>query len=253
MPRLKTAWAFLGLLIIPSLVDAQASITGVARDSSGAVLPGVSVEASSPALIEKVRSVTTNESGQYRIENLRPGFYPVTVTLSGFSTVRREAIELGGPFVAIVNAERRVGGVEETVTVTGTSPVVDVQSSNRERVLTAEVINNAPVNRYPSFLAAMIPGVSNSTVDVGGNSGSPTTGGGALTVHGSRPTDLEMLRNGVSISTVETGSNTQGVPNMAGFAGMAVETATGSTGERGAGVRANFISREGGDNLLCRR
>src|SRR5258705_1884604 len=247
MPRLKTACATLGLLLIPSLLHAQASITGVARDTSGALLPGVSVEASSPALIEKVRSVTTNAAGQYRLENLRPGVYAVAFTLAGLRAVRREAIELSGTFVATVNAELRVGAVEETVTVTGTSPVVDVQSSNRERVLTAEVINNSPVNRYPSFLAAMIPGVSNSSVDVGGNSGSPTTGGGALTVHGSRPTDLEMLRNGVSISTVETGSNTQGGPNMAGFAEMAVETATVSTEERGSGVRLNFIPREGGN------
>src|SRR5712691_6317577 len=103
MQRLKTVCAFAGILIVPSLVYAQASITGVARDTSGAVLPGVSVEASSPSLIEKVRSVTTNESGQYRIENLRPGVYTVTFMLSGFSTVRREAIELSGTFVATVN------------------------------------------------------------------------------------------------------------------------------------------------------
>ena len=249
MQRLMTPCASLGLLLIPSLLYAQASITGVVRDTSGAVLPGVSVEASSSALIEKVRSVATNDAGQYRIENLRPGSYTVTFALSGFSSVRREAIELSGTFVATVNAELRVGAVEETVTVTGESPVVDVQSSNRERVLTAEVINNAPVNRYPSFVAAMIPGVSNSTVDVGGNNGSPTTGGGGLTVHGSRATDLEMLRNGVSISTVETGSNTQGVPNMAVFAEMAVETATVSTEERGSGVRLNFIPREGGNTF----
>ncbi|HTI42533.1 MAG TPA: TonB-dependent receptor [Vicinamibacterales bacterium] len=249
MQRLTIAGAFLGFLLIPSLLYAQASITGAVRDTSGAVLPGVSVEVSSPALIEKVRSVATNEAGQYRIENLRPGVYTVTFTLSGFATVKREAIELSGTFVATVNAEMRVGTVEETVTVTGESPVVDVQSSNRERVLSAEVINNAPVNRYPSFMASMIPGVNNSTVDVGGNNGSPTTGGGALTVHGSRATDLEMLRNGVSISTVETGSNTQGVPNMAVFAEMAVETATVSTEERGSGVRLNFIPREGGNTF----
>jgi hypothetical protein len=249
MQRLKISCASLGFLLIPSLLYAQASITGVVRDTSGAVLPGVNVEASSPALIEKVRSVATNDAGQYRIENLRPGVYTVTFGLSGFSTVKREAIELSGTFVATVNAELRVGAVEETVTVTGESPVVDVQSSNRERVLTADVINNAPVNRYPSFVAAMIPGVNNSTVDVGGNSGSPTTGGGALTVHGSRATDLEMLRNGVSIATVETGSNTQGVPNMAVFAEMAVETATVSTDERGSGVRLNFIPREGGNTF----
>jgi hypothetical protein len=249
MQRLNTACACLALLLIPSFLYAQASITGIVRDPSGAVLPGVNVEASSPALIEKVRSVSTNDSGQYRIENLRPGVYTVTFGLSGFSTVKREGIELSGTFVATVNAELRIGAVEETVTVTGVSSVVDVQSANRERVLTAEVINNAPVNRYPSFMAAMIPGVNNSTVDVGGNNGSPTTGGGALTVHGSRPTDLEMLRNGVSIATVETGSNTQGVPNMAVFAEMAVETATVSTEERGSGVRLNFIPREGGNTF----
>src|SRR3989441_11633006 len=194
MQRLKTPCASLGLLLIPSFLYAQASMTGVARDTSGAVLPGVSVEASSPALIEKVRSVTTNEAGQYRIENLRPGVYTVTFTLSGFSTVRREAIELSGTFVATVNAEMRVGAVEETVTVTGTSPVVDVQSSNRERVLTAEVINNTPVNRYPSFMAAMIPGVTNSSGDVGGNSGSPAHGGGGLPPPRQRASDPAMLR-----------------------------------------------------------
>src|SRR5512138_2851185 len=121
MQRLNTACILLGLLIIPSLVYAQASITGVVRDTSGAVLPGVRVDASSPALIEKVRSVTTNESGQYRIENLRPGAYTVTFVLSGFSTVKREGIELSGTFVATVNAELRVGAVAETVTVTGES------------------------------------------------------------------------------------------------------------------------------------
>src|SRR4029434_7972699 len=103
---------------------AQASITGVARDSSGAVLPGVTVEASSPALIEKSRSVITSGTGQYTIVDLRPGTYAVTFTLPGFSTVRREGLELTGAFVATVNAELRVGGVAETITVTGESPVV---------------------------------------------------------------------------------------------------------------------------------
>jgi hypothetical protein len=249
MRRLKTLCLFLGLFVVPSLAHAQASIAGVVRDTSGAVLPGVTAEAASPALIEKVRSVVTDGSGQYRIENLRPGTYTVTFTLPGFSSVKREGVELSGTFVATINAEMRVGALEETVTVTGATPVVDVQSANRERVLTAEVINNAPVNRVPSMMAAMIPGVNNTIVDVGGNSGSPVVGGGALSVHGSRSTDLEMLRNGVSLSTIETGSNTQGVPNMAVFSEMAVEIATVSTEERGSGVRMNFIPREGGNSF----
>ena len=97
------------MALVPTLAHAQASITGVVRDSSGAVLPGVTVEASSPALIEKVRSVVTDGSGQYRIIDLRPGTYAVTFTLPGFSTVRREGIELTGTFVATVNVELRVG------------------------------------------------------------------------------------------------------------------------------------------------
>ena len=96
-------------LLIPSAAFAQASITGVVKDPSGAVLPGVTVEASSPALIEKARSVVTDGTGQYRIVTLPPGTYSVTFTLAGFSTVRREGIELRGTFTAAVDAELRVG------------------------------------------------------------------------------------------------------------------------------------------------
>src|SRR5204862_5954394 len=100
------------------------AIAGVAKDTTGAVLPGVSVEASSPALIEKVRTVVTDTEGQYKIVDLRPGTYTVTFTLAGFSTVKREGIELSASFTATVNAELRVGALEETVTVSGASPVV---------------------------------------------------------------------------------------------------------------------------------
>src|SRR6266850_7074939 len=106
--------------LLPAAAYAQGSITGVVRDASGGVLPGATVEAASPALIEKLRSVVTDATGQYRIENLRPGTYTVTVTLPGFSTVKREGIELTGTFTASVNAEMRVGALEETITVSGT-------------------------------------------------------------------------------------------------------------------------------------
>src|SRR5678816_2760398 len=119
----------------PDAQTIKASVTGVVRDSSGAVLPGVTVEVTSPALIEKVRSVVTDATGQYRVENLRPGTYGVTATLPGFNTFKREGIELTGTFTASVNAEMRVGTVEETITVTGETPVVDVQSTNRQQVM----------------------------------------------------------------------------------------------------------------------
>src|SRR5687768_13031273 len=114
------------IAVTPALTYAQASITGIIKDSSGAVLPGVTVEAASPALIEKVRTAVTSGSGQYRIENLRPGTYSVTFTLPGFNTAKRDGIELTGTFTATVNADLRVGSLEETITVTGETPVVDV-------------------------------------------------------------------------------------------------------------------------------
>src|SRR5438045_6358169 len=117
MRRLSRVLATLAsIVLIPSALYAQASIAGVVKDTSGAVLPGVTVEASSPALIEKTRSVVTDGTGQYKIVDLRPGAYTVTFTLPGFSTVRREDIELSGSFTATVNADLRVGAVEETIT-----------------------------------------------------------------------------------------------------------------------------------------
>src|SRR5512147_78949 len=112
-------------VLLPTIAFAQATITGIVKDTSGAVLPGVTVEAASPALIEKVRTVVTDGGGQYRIVDLRPGTYTVTFTLAGFSTVRREGIDLSGSMTATINADMRVGGVAETVTVTGSAPVVD--------------------------------------------------------------------------------------------------------------------------------
>jgi len=125
MLRFMRAALVLVLVGVPTAVYAQASIVGTVKDASGAVLPGVTVEASSPALIERARSVTTNSVGQYSIQDLRPGSYSVTFTLGGFNIVKRDGIELAGTFIATVNADMRVGGVQETVTVSGASPVVD--------------------------------------------------------------------------------------------------------------------------------
>src|SRR5262245_10129751 len=117
--KLRASLALLCLVLAPSLARAQASIAGIVRDTSGAVLPGATVEASSPALIEKVRSVTTDGTGQYKIIDLRPGVYTVTFTLTGFSVVKREGIELTGSNTVAVNADLMVGSVAETLTVTG--------------------------------------------------------------------------------------------------------------------------------------
>ena len=138
----------------------MASIAGVIKDPSGAVLPGVTVEASSPALIEKTRTVVSDGSGQYRIVDLRPGTYSVAFTLTGFNTVKRDAIELSGTFVATVNIEMKVGGVQETITVSGETPVVDVQSAKQQSVINKDVLDAIPTGRSHNQIVSLIPGMS---------------------------------------------------------------------------------------------
>src|SRR5687767_10201026 len=143
----RTLAVLAGVLLLPSAVLAQqAAIAGTVRDATGAVLPGVTVEAASPALIEKVRAVVTDDRGEYKIVELRPGAYTVTFSLPGFSTVRREGLELNTGFTASVDGEMRVGGVEETITVTGASPVVDTQNVRTQSVLTREVLDSVPTS-----------------------------------------------------------------------------------------------------------
>ena len=152
----KLVWFLFILVLLPSYAFAQATLAGVAKDASGAVLPGVTVEASSPSLIEKVRTATTDGTGQYQIVDLRPGTYTVTFTLTGFSIVKREGLEITGAGVITVNADMKVGSVAETVNVSGEAPVVDVQSTKHQAVLENKVINELPVARgYGSILAAV--------------------------------------------------------------------------------------------------
>src|ERR1044072_4690660 len=147
-------------LLLPAAAYAQAAITGVVKDASGGVWPGVTVEAASPVLIEKVRSVVSDASGQYRIVDLRPGTYSITFSLPGFSTVKREGIELSGTFVATVNGDLKVGALEETITVTGETPVVDVQSAKVQQTVSKEIITAIPSSRNASGIQSLIPGMN---------------------------------------------------------------------------------------------
>src|SRR6185295_19107714 len=145
MRRLPGCVFLLGYLVLrPTLAYAQATLTGVVRDPSDAVLPGVTVEASSPTLIEKVRTAVTDGSGQYRITEVPPGTYTLTVTLTGFTTVKREGVEVTGSAVFPINIQMRVGAVAETITVTGETPVVDTQSARRQSVLGKDIIAALP-------------------------------------------------------------------------------------------------------------
>ena len=246
MVRRHIGAALLLILGLPALSAAQATITGVVRDTSGAVLPGVTVEAASPALIEKVRSVVTDGAGQYRIEALRPGTYSVTFSLAGFSTVKRDGLELAGSFVASVNVDLRVGALEETITVTGDAPVVDIQSTTKQRVLDKDVIDAIPSGRLQNSLAVLVPGVTTNQQDVGGtNIGfiSPS-----LSIHGARGSDTRFTVGGLSPASGEGGGQfTAYQPNMSSAQELTIDTSGSSAEEGTGGVRINLVPREGGN------
>ena len=178
------------LLSTPAVMLGQgtsaASISGVVRDTSGAVLPGVTVEASSPALIEKIRSTVTDSEGLYRITELRPGVYAVTFTLSGFSVFRSKGIELAPNFNASINAELRIGALEETITVSGQTPLVDTQSATQSKVIPRSLLDAVPTAKSKFSIAALMPaGVTPSNAqDVGGKANNPF---GSRSTAGGRP------------------------------------------------------------------
>jgi hypothetical protein len=189
------------------------AIAGVVKDSSGAVLPGVTVEASSPALIEKVRIVTTDGAGLYRIVDLPPGVYTTTFSLPGFSTVKRDGIELTVAFTANINADLRVGDVAETISVSGASPVVDVQNVLQQRVMTRDVLDTIPTSRQYTSFAVLIPGLTPSapggaggSVDVGGSGGMNFVG---MQIHGGREQDAAIRINSMSVSSITNTANSR--------------------------------------------
>src|SRR4026209_2291407 len=194
------------LALAPALAHAQATITGLVKDSSGAVLPGVVVEAASPALIEKVRSAVTDGSGQYRIVDLRPGVYSVTFTLTGFNTVKREGIELTGTFTSTVNADLRVGSLEETITVTGESPIVDVQSVRRPATGDGCVIAALPTSRSYGALFQLVPAVTGGSRDVLTRPGLVVFGG-----PGGRGTEGRLQVDGLGVGAPLSGGGGSGV------------------------------------------
>src|SRR2546422_9896607 len=189
-----------------AIVHAQASIAGQVKDASGAVLPGVTVEASSPVLIEKVRSAITDGTGQYRIVDLRAGTYTVTFTLTGFNTVKREGIELTGSFTASINADLKVGALSETVTVTAESPIVDIQSARRQATVGGDVIADIPSSRAYGAIFSLIPAVTmgaGAALDVQVMPGLAVFGGS-----GGRGTEGRLQVDGLNVGAALSGGGT---------------------------------------------
>ena len=239
---------FTGIILLPVAVFAQASIAGTVKDASGAVLPGVTVEAASPVLIEKVRSVVTDGSGAYRIVDLRPGPYTVTFTLPGFNTFKRDGIELTGSATAVVDGEMKVGALEETITVSGEAPIVDVQNTTRQRVIGSDVIDAIPTGRSFATLGVLIPGINSSGNDVGGSLGDPQA---SVSAHGGRANDQRILQNGMPINDLQTaGAGQSGaVPNVGAAQEMSIDYGGLSAEQSTGGVYINLVPRDGGNTF----
>jgi hypothetical protein len=234
------------VVMLPASAYAQASITGVVRDTSGAVLPGVTVEASSPVLIEKVRSAVTDGTGQYRIVDLLPGTYAVVFTLTGFSTVRREGVELTGSFAASINADLKVGSLEETITVTGESPVVDVQNTLRQTVLSKDLIQTLPVTRAAGALLNATPGLS--TTDGAAQAATPTMT--FFTAHGGRLNEGRMLINGMTVAGPFNGGGMSSLTYDTNNVEEIAVLVSGGLGESEiGGPSMNIVPRTGGNTF----
>ena len=222
------------------------TIAGTVKDATGGVLPGTTVEAASPALIERVRSVTSDADGRFQIVNLRPGVYTVTFELPGFNTVVREGISLAAGFTASVNADLRVGAVEETITVTGEAPTVDVKNVVQLKTMSRTIIDSIPTAKTFGSLAALIPGVTVSRPDVGGSSGDLST---SLTIHGSRTSDSQIMMDGMSVGNGLGAGSYGHFFNQGMVQEISVETGGMAAEHDAAGVRSNLIPREGGNNF----
>ena len=248
------SWVLAGALLLPAFAAAQTgTIAGQVVDETGGVLPSVTVEATSPALIEGVRTSFSDGSGLYAIEALRPGTYTVTFTLSGFSTFVREGIEIATGFAANVDATLTVGAVEETVTVSGSSPIIDVQNIQHQENISRETLDRLPTGRTYSGYAALTVGAVTDVLgggqDVGGSVGDTW---GTVIIHGSSTYDGEINWDGMSVTAGVTAGGGTGKLYFANQ--MAIQEVVMSTGgmdaETGFGaVAMNYIPKDGGNTL----
>jgi hypothetical protein len=260
MSKLRIAYlaAVFGVLLLPAPGSAQSglsgTIAGVVKDTTGAVLPGVTVEAASPALIEKARSVTTDADGQYKSVELRPGTYMVTFTLAGFRAIRREGIELTTGFTANVNADLQVGAVEETITVSGASPIVDTQNVRSQNVFSRELLDELPTGKAVAALGALTLGTTPthsanlSGYDVGGNKGENTK---ALVIHGLSINNSRMRFDGSPVNNLigAGGGNTHYFINTAYVQETVLDTGGISAESESGGANLNIVPKDGGNRV----
>ena len=240
----SSALLMIACLVFPAIASAQSIITGTVKDISGGVLPGVTVEAASPVLIERIRTALTNDQGQFTIVDLRPGVYSVRFTLPGFNAFVREGLELPADFTATINVELRVGVLEETVTVTGESPIVDVSSTARVQVLTREALDALPTGRSIYSMAQLVPGVLLNQPDVGGSRSMQQT---YMSTRGLTSANNIVQVDGMMINGLDGDGAVQQYINNAMVQEMTYQTAGAGADVSPGGVRVNIIPRDGGN------
>jgi hypothetical protein len=229
----------------PAITFAQAVIAGVVKDQTGAPMSSVLVEASSPVLIEKVRTAITNEAGRYRIEDLRPGSYQVRFTLAGWRPYQLNGVELTASLTAIVDAELIVGAPTETITVAAESPVIDVQGVKRGVTATGDVVRSLPTARGYNALLALVPGVVTNVND--------TVMGPAATsfpIHGGRTQEGRLLVDGLTVGSPPAGNSATIYDVDVGQAQEVTFAASGGLGElETAGLVMNIVPKTGGNRM----
>ncbi len=237
------------ILLTPNAAaaQAQAGLSGTVMDSTGSVLPGVLVEARSPALIEQVRTAVTDGAGKYSIISLEPGTYSVTFTLTGFNKVVREGVELQGAFIATIDGELTVGSVSELITVTAASPVVDVVSSRQQTVMTAQQVHMLPGAVALTAAHQYVPGA-------GGSFLSGPLGSRGAQIHGSDGPDGQTHVDGIRSGNQLGGRNESVggiglVSDEALISEMVFDTAAQGAEYAQSGVRTNMIPKSGSNDF----
>ncbi|HUR36133.1 MAG TPA: TonB-dependent receptor [Vicinamibacterales bacterium] len=244
--QMRTCLVAVFLSLLPALSFAQSGIAGVVKDPTGLALPGVTVEASSDVLIERTRSVVTDGEGQYRFVDLRPGTYDLTYALAGFSTLKREGVNLPADFVASINAEMRLGSLEESLTVTADGPLVDVQSTGRSQVLTREVLDAIPTGRSFQSVGQLVVGVTLSRPDVGGSQAMQQT---YFASHGMTSRNTTVQVDGMMMNSTRGDNQVNPYFNDAMNQEVSYETTGSGADVSAGGVRINMIPREGGNRF----